>query len=126
MTQHHSGQLKLLHKCSAASSAALRILAFVVIACHPHPIERSGQRVQHARCMGFQPSSTLRIVEIVTQSIDPACARFPYRMCESLQRFAAVIGRQHLAMACKKAGLFQMQIGHQQSILTRPEQRPPA
>ncbi len=120
MAQDHTAHLQLLSN----GAAALGLHSGVMIAGNPDPIGRAGEGGEHSGGMGFQPLRAIRIVEIVAQRVDPPRARQPHSLRHPLQRLAAVIGRQELVVARKKARLFKMQIGHQQRVLPRPEQRP--
>ena len=62
-------------------------------------------------------------MEIVAQRKYPPGAGVSDRGRDALQRFAAVIGRQHLAVPGVKAGFLQMEIGDQQGSLARPIDR---
>ena len=114
VTQHQPADCQLIEDRSSGS---------IVIPCDPHPIERALQRRQHSCRIRLKPHGTMRIMEIVAKAKHPPRTRLAHRHGQPFQRLAAVIGRQHLAVARKKACLFQMQICHQQGILARPEQR---
>jgi hypothetical protein len=97
---------------------------FIMVAGYPHPIDQARQGRQPIGRSGIEPRRAMGIVEIVAQAKDPPRARVAHQRGEPVERFAAVIGRQHLPAAGEPACLFQVQIGHQQRLFGRPDQRP--
>ena len=62
-------------------------------------------------------------MEVVTEREHPPRARLADRQRQALQRLAAVVRRQQLAVLRVEARLFEVQIGDQQRFLSRPVDR---
>ena len=73
--------------------------------------------------MRLEPRRAGAVVEIVAEAEHPPRAGRADRQRQAIQRLAAVVGRQHLAMAGEEACLFEMEVGDQQRAFARPEQR---
>ncbi len=95
----------------------------VVIAGDPDPVQSGGHGGKLFRRFRFQPGLATAIMIIVTQAEYGGCARCGHQFRQFLQRGPAIIGRQHLPLPCIEAGLFQMQVRHQQRIFHRPVKR---
>jgi hypothetical protein len=73
--------------------------------------------------MRFEPGRAFASWKLSPSAKTRRAAGFADGQRHPFQRLAAVIGRQHLAVAGKEAGLFQMQVGDQQRLFARPVQR---
>src|SRR5688572_478405 len=62
-------------------------------------------------------------MEVVAQAKHPARAGRMQCVGYPPERLPAVVRRQHLPVAGEEACLFKVQVGHQQRVLARPEQR---
>ncbi len=123
VAQQQAADQRLVDDLAANRLGRPRIKLCIVIAGDPQPLRHPGQRGEHPGGVGLQPCGPGAVMEIIAQRIDPSRSGLAHRQGDSLKRFAAVIGRQHLAVTGKKAGFLQMQVGHQQRLLTRPIQR---
>ena len=94
----------------------------VMIAGHPSPVDRCGQRAEHVlRCHG-QAVASVPVVETVAKAPNLARLGDDHERGQVGECGHAVIGGQHLAEFGKPAALFEVQVRDQQRAAVGPPQ----
>jgi hypothetical protein len=119
VAQDDPGDRDLVHKPAAAMIGK----AGIVVADDPRPVEAGRQPFEQRPGVGREPLATEPVVEAVAEAVEPSRAGTLDLAREPAQRRVRIIGRQELPETCEPARLFEVQVGDEQRVLRRPEQR---
>ena len=123
VAEHQPVDHRLVDHHPAAAIDQAGIVPRIMIARDPRPARRRGQAAQRRLRRGGQPLAALGIVETVAQAPDFARAERVDDRAEIGKRRERIVGRQHLPALGKPARFLEVEIGHQQRLARRPEQR---
>tara|TARA_B100000749_G_scaffold2387_1_gene1946 strand:- start:594 stop:1262 length:669 start_codon:yes stop_codon:yes gene_type:complete len=107
VAQDNASQFEFFHQNTATSRIHVRI----VIASDPHPVHGLRQSFEHPAGMRLEPRRSVGIMKIVPKRNNAARACFANGECNTFQCLSAIVRRDHLPMACKKAPFLEVQVG---------------